>query len=211
SGVLADVEIVQGSREDFVNTKLSSLVGYYSLRHEKKDYQYYLCQRGRASKGKSGGSPTKSRANSCTSLVSFSFEKHGLFLVSIVRARQEHTGHEPGNPNHDKVNRPDPALVNYVNICFSSGMTNTEAMMAAHQWSQERGKTNVADRRYFLTPKDVKYLRETFVRSHHHDGNDAVSTTHLLTTSLKDHVQMFQPLNEDVQQPLIIVLQSASQ
>jgi hypothetical protein len=94
----------------------------------------------------------------------FVYAVNFLLTVAIVNASKEHTGHDVSNPDHLKVNRPNPALVDYINICFSSGMTNTEAMMAGAQWSSERGAKDVADRRFYLTPNDVKYLREAFVR-----------------------------------------------
>jgi hypothetical protein len=78
--VSCDVEVVTCSREDYIQKKLLSYEGNFSVRKTSSDYVYCRCDRGRTPSGKSSGDPTKSRANSCKSFVSFSFEQHGHFL-----------------------------------------------------------------------------------------------------------------------------------
>ena len=75
------INIVTGSDNDFICQKLDSLEkenrGIFIRHKTRLDYQLFNCERWRKTTSNEKTSPCETRANNCSSFVSFSFESCG--------------------------------------------------------------------------------------------------------------------------------------
>lgn len=73
-----DVQVVESSREEFLEATLEGIHGNFALNSQKESgdvtYLYYRCERFRKAQGKSKGNPSECRANACPAYVTFKFE-----------------------------------------------------------------------------------------------------------------------------------------
>ena len=80
----------------------------------------------------------------------------------------EHLGHDLEDPSHMAVSRIYRDLQLHIYALFSLSKSNSEVLMEAVKWSEQRGHYDKHDRRLFLTQGDIKSLRQSYIRYNIH-------------------------------------------
>ncbi len=84
-----------------------------------------------------------------------------------------------------------PDLVKQIEEWISLGVKPDIILLEAHKWSRSCGHTDLNNRQYFVTLKDIENIHTCLVCQSHLDKDDAVSSAKLLTGHLKDNVVVF--------------------
>ncbi len=147
---------------------------------------------------------------SCTAYVTFTLvTKYPGYLGIIERLKDSHTGHDPSECVDKHKSPIDPELKQLIRKWLKIGVRPENVWTLAIQWAEERGHLDVHDRRYYVTPQDVKNIRDCLLRETRMDKNDAVSVEKLLTTEYKEETVFYQNYEKN-RKPFIAVLQSDS-
>ncbi|CAG2234359.1 unnamed protein product [Mytilus edulis] len=85
-----------------------------------------------------------------------------------------------------------------------------EILCKAWKWARDQGHFDVHDRRYYLTPVDIKNICQRYKMDKRIHQNDAVAVHELCTQILKEEIIFYQELKEGVQ-PLVIIYQNEAQ
>lgn len=215
SRVSMDIKIVHGDKKtEFMENYVEELqkktkTFFLAAKQNSKNYYFHACERGNKPTGKSMGKACETRANSCEAYVSFKFIEETGFTAVVVRQQLTHTGHDLSNPEERKKNAINPELLGFVEIWLTQGLSISQIVIKSCDWACSRGYTDKHDRRFFLTPEDVRLVKRHLRIFTLPDIDDAVSVEKLVTGELKENICFFQPLTKD--QPLVIVVQTPQQ
>ncbi|CAC5372458.1 unnamed protein product [Mytilus coruscus] len=171
------------------------LIGRFNHRNKNKDTLQYRCDRCRRPRGKNKGSlPTV--ANGCSAYVSFRFVQHMSKKAVIIRQKVQHTEHDLKNLQEKHLSKPDPVLCQYIDALLEQNKKPMQILCMAWKWARDHGKTDVHDRRYFVSPQDIKYFSQQYKMKHRCHPNDSLAVNHLCTQTLKDEIVLYQELIE---------------
>lgn len=206
--ITVDVHVLkkEENHETFIQEKLKTLTNFRntnSASQKDKDNGYYIfyCIR--------SGNPVDGsyKTSGCMAYTSFKVKNDWLSHKIIVqRTSKEHNGHNATFEQEGHFQTVCPDLVKQIEEWISLGVKPDIILLEAHKWSRSHGHTNLNNRQYFVTPKDIENIRTCLVRQSHLDKDDAVSSAKLLTSHLKDNVVFFQPFSH--KKDLIIILQT---
>ncbi|XP_077864593.1 uncharacterized protein LOC102808709 [Saccoglossus kowalevskii] len=217
-GIERKIVLLDGeSQEDFINKHLNHLADeaigrYTNLRKASSHQILYKCERCNNPTGKSKGCPSKTRANSCSSYVSFTFAKNANDHYCVIRLKKEHhVGHNPLNKEKYCTNRICPDLLELIRIWTMQNLQCSEILVKCNNWSKSRGHKDMRYRQYYPTPADINYLRSKVLNELRFNKNDALSVDKLIKSDLKENIVHYQPLSRQTDQPLEIVYMSAFQ
>ncbi|XP_026076677.1 uncharacterized protein LOC113054993 isoform X2 [Carassius auratus] len=171
-----------------------------------KDYFYFSCERSTKASGKSKGEPTKTRANSCKAYVSFKIIKDGSFTGAVVNKMLQHNGHDVCMKEEGIKNLIDPELLTFIEMWLGQGLSISETLLKSVDWAERHGHMDKYNRRYYVTPEDIRLIKKTNNALSFPDAKDCISVDKLITSELQEHICYYQPLSEN--QPLIIVVQT---
>ncbi|XP_070546630.1 uncharacterized protein [Ptychodera flava] len=131
---------------------------YWKRRLNRNSIQFY-CERHGKPKGKLK-SATETRANACSAYVTFQFIEHGGRKAALVFLKSEHHGHNIKDSSENKVNRLCPEVLSYINNLIEQGKKPSEIMVSCARWADSHGHHDYVDRRFYPTPRDIKYALE---------------------------------------------------
>ncbi|XP_049333207.1 uncharacterized protein LOC111194919 isoform X1 [Astyanax mexicanus] len=214
SKVNTEVQLINGNEKEFMDsyiTKIQEERNYFfqAPKSTSKDYYFYACERSNKAKGQSKGESSKTRANSCQAYVSFKMVREAGYKAVIIRHMLEHTGHNVSNPEELTKNPVDPELLGFVEMWLNQGLSVSQVVLKSCNWAQSHGHTDKHNRRYYLTPNDVRLVKRSLQSIILPDIDDSVSVDKLISTDLKENICFYQPITKD--QPLIIVVQTPAQ
>lgn len=174
-----------------------------SLQNQKNGYFLFSCKR-------SGACTQRSRrAKGCKAYVSFKKRTDWLNkLVIVERLYTIHSGHDPSSSSEGHLENISQELVKHIQDLISLGVKPDTILLKSHEWSKEQGHTDLNNRAYFVTPKDIENIRTCMMRKNQQHKDDATSTSRLLEGPFKDYVIFYQPYSP--QTDLVIVLQTLS-
>lgn len=174
-----------------------------SLQNQKNGYFLFTCKR-------SGTyTPQSRRAKGCKAYVSFKKRTDWLNkLVIVERIYSIHSGHDPTSSSEGHSEKINQELVKNIQDLISLGVKPDTILLKSHEWSKEQGHTDLNNRAYFVTPKDIENIRTCMMRKNQQHKDDANSTTQLLEGAFRDSVIFYQPYSP--QTDLVIVLQTPS-
>ncbi|XP_048853138.1 uncharacterized protein LOC125721155 [Brienomyrus brachyistius] len=209
--VIQEVVVFEEEEEDFIHSyikKLEEETHSYFTSHvcPRKNYYYYACERSNKATGYSKGEPNKTRANSCRAYVSFSIIKDAGFTGAIVHKMLKHSGHDINIQEEGVKNRVDPELLAFIDMWLEQGLSVSETLLKSVDWAQRHGHTDRCNRRYYVTPEDIRMIKKSINALIFADVKDSISVDKLCTSELKENICFYQPLSDD--QPLIIVVQT---
>ncbi|XP_076144157.1 uncharacterized protein LOC143126130 [Alosa pseudoharengus] len=213
--VSTEIKILHGEKKvEFMERCIQEIkekehIFFLAAKQTSPNYYHHACERGNTSVQKSNGGPCKTRANSCEAYVSFKFIEEASYTAVLIRQKLIHTGHDFKNPEEKKKSPINPELVGFVEMWLSQGLSISQILLKSCDWACSRGYTDKHDRRYFLTPEDVRSIKRHLLVLNLPDIDDAVSVEKLVTDELKEQILYFQPLTKD--QPLIVVVQTPAQ
>ncbi|XDV16607.1 hypothetical protein PO909_016249 [Leuciscus waleckii] len=171
-----------------------------------KDYFYFACERSNKASGKSKGEPTKTRANSCKAYVSIKIIKDGCFTGAVVNKMLQHNGHDVCLKEEGVKNRIDPELLTFIEMWLDQGQSISETLLKCVDWAERHGHMDKYNRRYYVTPEDIRLVKKSINALSFPDAKDCISVDKLVTSELQENICYYQPLSEN--QPLIIVVQT---
>lgn len=191
--ITVDVHVLkkEENHETFIQEKLKTLTNFRntnSASQKDKDNGYYIfyCIR--------SGNPVDGsyKTSGCMAYTSFKVKNDWLSHKIIVqRTSKEQNGHNATFEQEGHFQTVCPDLVKQIEEWISLGVKPDIILLEAHKWSRSHGHTNLNNRQYFVTPKDIENIRTCLVRRSHLDKDDAVSSAKLLTSHLKDNVVVF--------------------
>ena len=196
--------------KDFIESRQADVSSYFQIifhrspRINRDDYILYRCERGRKPRGRS-----VKKAVGCMAFVSFKTKKYGKYVGITETINNKHCGHDYNDENDKSCSAIDQELVYEIEKLLKLGVKNEIILSVAHAWARSKGHLNAADRRFYVTPQDISEIRRRFMSESRLDRDDATSVHLLLTTTAKDHVIMYQPLDENRGLPFIAVLQTS--
>lgn len=174
-----------------------------SLQNQKDGYFLFTCKRSGACR------PQSRKAKGCKAYISFKKRTDWVNkLVIVERIYSAHSGHGPASSSEGHTEKICQELVKHVQDLISLGVKPDTILLKSHEWSKEQGHTDLNNREYFVTPKDIDNIRTSMIRKNQQHKDDANSTTQLLEGPLKDSVIFYQPYSP--QADLVIVLQTPS-
>ncbi|XP_049329099.1 uncharacterized protein LOC125790044 isoform X2 [Astyanax mexicanus] len=171
-----------------------------------KNYYYYACERSSKPTGKSKGKPTQTRANSCGAYVSFRIIRDAAFTGAVVNKMLKHHGHDVDIQEEGVKNPVDPELLGFIEMWLEQGLSVSETLLKSVDWAERHGHVDKHNRRYYVTPEDIRTIKKSINALFFPDVNDSVSVDILATSELKENISFYQPLSEE--NPLIIVVQT---
>ncbi|XP_035997529.1 uncharacterized protein LOC118564219 isoform X2 [Fundulus heteroclitus] len=209
-----EVVIIQGEEKDFMNIYINELQEKQNMYFKApvsthKDYHYYACERASKASGQSKGESQKTRANSCEAYISFKFITDSGFRGVVIHKMLQHTGHDVSNEEDGIKNRIHPELLGFVEMWLTQGCSTSETLLKSCDWAHRNGHVDKQNRRFYLTPEDVRLIKKNLHGVTFPHRNDSVSVDYLVNTELQQNICFYQPLIH--QQPLIIVVQTPSQ
>lgn len=174
-----------------------------SVQNQKNGYFLFTCKRSGVC------TPRSRRAKGCKAYVSFKKRTDWLNkLVIVERIYNIHSGHDPTSSSEGHSEKISQELVKHIQDLISLGVKPDTILLKSHECSKEQGHTDVNNRAYFVTPKDIENIRTCMIRKNQQHKDDANSTTQLLEGPFKDCVIFYQPYSP--QTDLVIVLQTPS-
>lgn len=123
---------------------------------------------------------------------------------AIIQKMLQHTGHDEGNSK--EKNRIHPDLHSLIEIWLQQGCSTSEILIKSYDWAQQNGHVDKKDRRFYLTPNDIRLLKKNLRGV---GDSDSVSVDHLVSMELRDNICFYQPLHNE--QPFILVVQTPFQ
>ncbi|XP_067276281.1 uncharacterized protein [Pseudorasbora parva] len=85
-------------------------------------------------------------------------------------------------------------------------MSNSETLLKCVDWAERHGHKDKYNRRYYVTPEDIRLIKKTNNALSLPDAKDCISVDKLITSELQENICYYQPLSEN--QPLVIVVQT---
>lgn len=151
-----------------------------SLQNQKNGYFLFSCKR-------SGACTQRSRrAKGCKAYVSFKKRTDWLNkLVIVERLYTIHSGHDPSSSSEGHLENISQELVKHIQDLISLGVKPDTILLKSREWSKEQGHTDLNNRAYFVTPKDIENIRTCMIRKNQQHKDDATSTSRLLEGLLK--------------------------
>ncbi|XP_056599812.1 uncharacterized protein LOC130417954 isoform X2 [Triplophysa dalaica] len=209
--VIQEVIPFSGEETDFMQCYIKKLEEetksiFRSPVSTHKDYFYIACERSSKASGKSKGEPTKTRAYSCNAYVSFKIIKDGSFTGAVVNKMLHHNGHDVCLKEEGVKNRIDAELLTFIEIWLDQGKSISETLLKCVEWAERHGHVDKYNRRYYVTPEDIRLIKKTNIALSFPDAKDCISVDKLVTSELEENIRYYQPLSEV--QPLIIVVQT---
>ncbi|XP_076125981.1 uncharacterized protein LOC143139222 isoform X1 [Alosa pseudoharengus] len=205
-----DVCVIPRQQKDIhtiVMGKLKNLDGQYSTfnctskKDQEKNYFKFNCLRFGHPK------PKSYRSVGCKAYVSFKVSTYWEgYTVIVQRVYDHHTNHSTSDPGDVHSNCMAPELKIKIEELLSLGTKPDIILTECHKWARNQGHSNVHDRMYFVTPRDIDNVRTTVTRRKHFNSNDNQSVECLLTGAMQEHVLFYQPYTS--YQELIILLQT---
>ncbi|XP_056587061.1 uncharacterized protein LOC130407814 isoform X4 [Triplophysa dalaica] len=174
-----------------------------SASQKDKDRGYYIFYCIRSGNPNDGSYKTAG----CMAYTSFKIKDDWLsHKVIVQRTSKEHNGHNATCEKEGHFQAVCPDLRKQIEEWISLGVKPDIILLEAHKWSRSRGHTDLNNRQYFVTPKDIESIRTCLLRRSHLNKDDAISSAQLLTGQCKDNVVFFQPFTQE--NDLIIILQT---
>lgn len=209
SRIHQDVVVIRGDVKEFMNDYINDVEErehcyFHPPVCPRENYYHYGCDRGNQSTGKSNGEATKTRANSCKAYISFRFIMDAGVSGAIIQKMLQHTGHDEDTCKEKK--RIHPELHSLVKIWLEQGCSISKILIKSHDWAQQNGHMDKKDRRFYLTPYDIRLVKKNLRGV---GNSDSVNVDHLVSTELKENICFYQPLQND--QPFILVVQTSFQ
>ena len=197
--------------EKFIAAKLSEInslgngsytnVNQASSMDKKRGYFIFRCTRHGEHR------PKSRKAAGCKAYISFKLRRDWVnYKVIVQRMFTFHSGHDPQALTEGHTEKTCPQLISKIQTWLSLGVKPDIILLQAHQWAKEQGHSDINQRAYFVTPKDIDNIRTCVMRRHHLDKDDVLATTKLLESRFKDSVVFYQPFAQHT--GLIIVLQT---
>lgn len=181
--VETEVYLVTSSEDEFIRCYLDKMEenkeGRFqrSKRAESLSLKTFLCERHEKPRGKSQGNPSKTRANSCKSYVSFKFTGDGIRKACLVRKNTKHSGHCLDNRQEWKVNRIHPNLIEFIKKLSKEGIKKEEIVTRVKNWSLKNQVADCIDRRFYPTSQDIRYLMTRVPRREKtHEAEASIAT-----------------------------------
>lgn len=181
--VETEVYLVTSSEDEFIRCYLDKMEenkeGRFqrSKRAESLSLKTFLCERHEKPRGKSQGNPSKTRANSCKSYVSFKFTGDGIRKACLVRKNTKHSGHCLDNRQEWKVNRIHPNLIEFIKKLSKEGIKKEEIVTRVKNWSLKNQVADCIDRRFYPTSQDIRYLMTRVPRKEKtHEAEASIAT-----------------------------------
>lgn len=181
--VETEVYLVTSSEDEFIRCYLDKMEenkeGRFqrSKRAESLSLKTFLCERHEKPRGKSQGNPSKTRANSCKSYVSFKFTGDGIRKACLVRKNTKHSGHCLDNRQEWKVNRIHPNLIAFIKKLSKEGLKKEEIVTRVKNWSLKNQVADCIDRRFYPTSQDIRYLMTRVPRKKKtHEAEASIAT-----------------------------------
>ncbi|XP_065144594.1 uncharacterized protein [Paramisgurnus dabryanus] len=179
------------------------IVNSASLQNQRDGYFLFTCKRSGACM------PRSYRAKGCKAYVSFKRRTDWVNkLVIVERIYSIHSGHDPTSSSEVHSEKICEELVKHIQDLLSLGVKPDTILLKSHEWSKEQGHTDLNNRAYFVTPKDIDNIRTCMMRKNQQHKDDANSTTQLLEGPFRECVVFYQPYSP--QTDLVIVLQTPS-
>ncbi|XP_016359910.1 uncharacterized protein LOC107702182 [Sinocyclocheilus anshuiensis] len=204
-------EVVVFEYEDFMQSYIKKLEeethSYFkSPVCTHKDYYYYACERSNKPTGSSKGKPTQTRANSCRAYLSFKIIKDAGVTGAVVHKMLKHNGHDINMQEQGIKNHADPELLAFIDMWLEQGLSVSGTLLKSVDWAERHGHIDKHNRRYYVTPEDIRIIKKSINALIFPDVKDCVSVDILATSELKENICFYQPLSDE--QPLIIVVQT---
>ena len=92
------------------------------------------------------------------------------------------------------MNLINPELLGFVEMWLSQGLSISQIILKNCEWAHGHGYTDKHDRRFFITPEDVRMVKRKLHILSLPDTDDAVSVDKLITSELKENICYFQAL-----------------
>ncbi|XP_077065703.1 uncharacterized protein LOC143718571 isoform X2 [Siphateles boraxobius] len=209
SRVHQDVVIIRGDAKEFMESYINEVQEKEHCYFRppvcpRQDYYYYGCDRGNHAAGKSNGEATQTRANSCKAYISFKVITDAGISGAIIQKMLQYTGHDEANSK--EKNRIHPDLHSLIEIWLQQGCSTSEILIKSCDWAQQNGHVDKKDRRFYLTPNDIRLLKKNLRGV---GDSDSVSVDHLVSMELRDNICFYQPVHNE--QPFILVVQTPFQ
>lgn len=142
-----------------------------SLQNQKNGYFLFTCKRSGLC------TPRSRRAKGCKAYVSFKKRTDWLNrLVIVERIYNIHSGHDPTSFSEGHSEKISQELFKHIQDLISLGVKPDTILLKSHEWSKEQGQTDVNNRAYFVTPKDIENIRTCVIRKNqqHNDANSTI-------------------------------------
>ena len=182
--VETEVYLVTSSEDEFISCYLDKMEknkeGRFqrSKKAESLSLKTFLCERHEKPRGKSQGNPSKTRANSCKSYVSFKFTGDGIRKACLVRKNGKHSGHSLDNRQEWKVNRIHPNLINLITKLSREGLKKEEIVAKVKNWAMKNQIADCIDRRFYPTSQDIRYLMSRVSKKERtHEAGEVITAT----------------------------------
>nr|XP_055034566.1 uncharacterized protein LOC129422578 isoform X1 [Misgurnus anguillicaudatus] len=118
----------------------------------------------------------------------------------------KHSGHNFNIQEEGVKNRIDPELLALIQMWLEQGLSVSETLLRSVDWAGRHGHKDKLNRRYYVTPEDIRIIQKSLNALIFPDVKDCISVDILATSELKENICFYQPLSDG--QPLIIVVQT---
>lgn len=117
--------------------------------------------------------------------MSFSIIKDAGFTGAIEHKMLKHSGHDINIQEEGVKNRVNPELLAFIDMWLEQGLSVSETLLKSVDWAQRHGNTDRCNRRYYVTPEDIRMIKKSINALIFPDVKDCISVDILCTSELR--------------------------